>query len=224
MRTLRVLCGACVLMVVAAAPSYALPLKFEMVTDELRKGKAVLQGDLVGAAFDITGILTLTATLPGGGATDDWTSTIRLFSGAGTYSVFEVTGRHISNPPPDPGEASPGPPLIVSGVGTINAFIDLKAVGIGGPDQTTPLVRKDEKLHDNPGHLDRMIATLIDLDNNSNSVLVGAGDEIRLTVDLTHVPEPSVVALLVAGSAGLLGYGWGQRKRVVRDEAQSPRQ
>lgn len=214
---LRLLPVACLVLLAGVTRCDAGQLKFTMVTDELLNGKAVLQGDLLGAPFhELTG-LSLTAKRPDGTDPKNWTSTITLFkSGAGQFDVRRVNGRHISDPPPHKGEDTPGPPLRVGDLVSPFAFADLAAFKGAAPD---PLKKQDKKLHDNPDHFDVMDVQLIDLDANSKSVLFGAFDEIRLTVTFHHTPEPSTLALAGTGFLSMVGFAWRRRRNQLEQEA-----
>ena len=211
----RVLLAALALLA-AAGTVRADPLTLTMVIDELTHGRAVLQGDLLGAFVGIPEppdpripiSRTLNAVRPDGSPPVHWTVSLvlqRQISGnlALIYSIDDVVGRHISDPPPHEGEASPGPRL------RIGVYFDLDAVTSIGPP--APLVRSISLEHDNPTHYDVMTTTLFDLNPNARTVL-GVNEEVRMRVDLEHTPEPATLLLLGTGLAGVAAMVRRRRK------------
>ncbi len=188
----------------------AFPLQYEMVLDNLLVGRANLAGDLnsltyvlpdPGARFEFASI---TATLVGGGATVNWSSTIKLArsvspdqSGLTQYFVSEIEGHH--KVAPHILESKPGPTMSLSGWGNLRTIV-------GVPDVQVLTLSHDD-------HLDSMRAVLRDLSPTSAGVL-GSSTEIRLNVDLFHTPVPATISLLGLGLAAL-GFS---RRRYKREK------
>lgn len=197
-------------MSIGAGPVNAIPLKYEMVTDTLRSGVAVLQGDLK-SAFGAGPSLTINAVLIGGAPTIHWSSSIQLQkttnAGVDSYSVVSIVGRHISNPPPDPGEASPGPPLAIVGTASSIPYFHLETFAA-----PTAFFLKSAPLAHDSIDFDQMTSTLSDLDPANAGVLFGDNDEIRLRVTFQHISEPGTLALF---GLGLLGLGYARRRMVT---------
>lgn len=187
---MRLLCAWTLVFLLCVSRAGAAPLKLTMTIDELRSGKAVLSGD-IDSLFGTNGQLNMTATLGDGSATKHWSlelTVIRMIGSTFPYNITNIVGRHISDPPPHPGEASPGP-----GFGPY-AFNNL--IGAGGVDP--PLTLDDSKGHD--GHDDKLHIDLIDLNGAAAGVLGGVDREVRMNFTFTHTPEPAGAALLLAGS------------------------
>ncbi len=199
----------------ASSPSSAVPLRFEMTQDELLNGRAVLLGDLSDATWSLDAVfqnvdaLSLEAVLKDGGTPKHWSSTVVLRrirdadGGLNNYGVHLIFGRHVSDPPPHPGEASPGPLLTLTGGGTGSYFRDLLGIG-GGPARLTG---KDEKQHED--HYDTMRATLIDVNSDTPSFLSNVFHEIRMNVLFQHtetrVPEPAALMMFSLSLLTLAG-------------------
>ena len=214
--TLRMARALTVAIVAAAAyPAHAIPLKYEMVTDTLTKGVAVLQGGLRDAAWQeidrsgafveiITYATTLSAVLPGGGATSHWSSEItllrrdsQLVGGIGGlpppeppvvlgYYIGGISGRHVSDPPPHAGEASPGPLMLIPGAYSGDYLNDWQLPAFD-------LLKTAFAPHETD--LDFMSTRLFDLNPLTDSLLIGTEQEIRLRAAFFHVPEPPTLAL-----------------------------
>lgn len=209
----------------ASSPGWAVPLRFEMTQDELMNGRAVLLGDLSDAAWSLDAVfqnvdaLSVDAVLKGGGTPKHWSSTVVLRrirdadGGVTNYGVHLIFGRHISDPPPHSGEASPGPLLTLTGGGTGSYFRDLLGTS-GGPARLTG---KDEKQHED--HYDTMRATLIDVNSDSPSFLSKVFEEIRVNVLFQHsetrVPEPAALLTFGFGLVALTALRQRGRRREV---------
>lgn len=225
--------GILALLTLAAtsSPGSAVPLRFEMTQDELMNGRAVLLGDLSDAAWSLNAVfqnvdaLSLDAVSKSGGATKHWSSTVVLRrirdedGGVNNYGIHLIFGRHISDPPPHPGEASPGPQLRLSGGGTGSYFRDLLGIS-GGPAQLTG---KDEKQHEDD--YDTMRATLIDVNSDTPSFLSNVFHEIRANVLFQHsetrIPEPAAPLVFAPALLALAALG-GQSKHRGRPDPHPP--
>src|SRR5688572_4333986 len=88
-----------VLLSVLLSPAvcWAVPIQLQMITDEITEGKAVLQGELIGANFSDLGFLRLTAVRPDGTPTKHWALTLEIFrfetSNLSEYSIERIEGR-----------------------------------------------------------------------------------------------------------------------------------
>jgi hypothetical protein len=168
----------------------AAPLTLVMTQDELRAGKAVLAGD-IDPSIPTSGGVQLTATLGNGSATKHWSLELLVIRSIHTptntfrYALQEIKGKHISNPPPDPGELSPGP-----GLGPL-FFSDL-----GGVTAEPTMSQSVNPSHD--GHEDKMKVDLLDLNGGVAGVLNGLDHEIRVNITFSHAPEPAAGLLALA--------------------------
>jgi hypothetical protein len=206
------------LVLLYSTSSMAIPLSLTFTIDEKTKGKAVLKGDLLLAPWQLNSVIegldSLSMTARGNDGSPDWEATVvfrrfRYDDDPWRYTINQIRGRHISDPPPHKGEDSPGPPLLLRPAGELYDNLSTQPAA----NQPGNLVKATRNQHDLPDHFDVMTATLLDL-NGANTAGVLALDEIRLTIDFNHTPtpEPSAMILFGTGLMGLIGYGW-QRQR-----------
>jgi hypothetical protein len=124
---------------------------------------------------------------------------------------MDVEGRHISAPPPHPGELAPGPLLAIGSVGSplYTTLID---------NFTDDLIQKIAVAHDNPDHLDTMTTSLIDLNPaNKKSVTAGLYYEFRMVINLSHVPVPesSTYTLFMVGAIIFFAANQTKRRKLI---------
>jgi len=227
--TLMYACAAFLLAVGTVTTAQAFPLKFEMTVDDLLHGVAVLQGDLftvnwtpISATSDISRF-SINATLPGGGATKNWSSSVDFArippSGLQEftkYNLVSLRGRHISAPAPHATEASPGP--LLQGAPWVNLTRYM--------DDAQSLTHRTSNPHDKVDHRDKMVATLLDLDAQFDTLLAGDHGEIRLRIEFDHpvthsrgVSEPATLALMSLGLAIAVSRGRYARRSAQRGSA-----
>lgn len=195
-----------------AVPVQAIPVTFIMVTDTLLVGRAVLSGDFdalnpAGNVFE--------ATMPDGSMPKHWTANVHLYKAITDdplrrlLDIVLVEERHISNPPPHAGEATPGPLLSLTGNPSLYAELIEDFAG--------SLKREVKVEHDNPSHFDIMTTRLTDLNPTvPKSVTAGARREFRLSVDFRHthtVPEPGTLMLL---ATAILAFGLVTQRNTRR--------
>jgi hypothetical protein len=190
--------------------AHALAVTLVMTSDLPDSGRAILSGDRFALTENITFVQ---ATLADGKAPVNWAATVQLT----TYSnpthligldISNIEGRHLMNPKPD------GPLLSLNGR-TVFPVYSTIADSFGGSLQRQVFVP-----HELPPVYDVMTVTLVDLNpNDPMSVTAGGAAEFRMVIDFSHgaapVPEPSSIALLLAGGAliGLTSTRRAARRR-----------
>jgi len=185
-----------------ATNAFAIPVTLQLTKDELSSGRAVLSGDVTDT-YALLPPNTIFATFTEIGTHWHVTASILkiLNPQIGLFYKLQVDGRHISNPPPHPGEATPG--LLLE-----TEHFNLSGVPNGAVD---PQDITDQLIH--PGsesHYDAMTTHLDDLRPNHPSFLTLFNNQISARIDLVHTPEPATVVLLSAGFLGMAGL----RKRL----------
>jgi hypothetical protein len=188
---------------VLPSPCFSPPLTLQTTKDEVTEGFAVLTGDL--ATVPVGLVTALTAALPNGA--DRIIGNSRSISRSATsFDIAEISGSHISSLLPVAAIPSPGPLLLIGGGA---AYADLDAVSGNAP---APLVKTAMADHDVPSDIfiirrlfqsDIMTSTLIDINANSKSVLLGDGKEVRMTVAFIHTPK-AATATLVLTAVGIM--------------------
>ena len=193
-------------MLLAAPPqAHAVLVTLQLTIDELTKGRAVLSGDLDDTAFALgPGFFEASPEVTG----TNWFVKARLFKDpTAQEGVFQyglsVLARHISNPAPHAGEATPG--LLLGG--------PLKIFHHNLNGLSFPLTTLDPEPQDNshtlihPGaedHFDVLASHVDDLNGATRGFLT-ADNQISARFDLAHTPEPSSFFLLGSGLLGLAG-------------------
>ncbi len=195
-----------VFLLITSTPASALPLVLQLTIDDLTKGRAVLSGNIDDTFADPAKI---EADFPKIGT--NWEVNARLLKvtlqrntekPVVNYDLF-INARHISNPAPHPGEATPG--LLLGG----STGLAHNSIRGNNPDVFGPFGLQNnsaELIH--PGsidHTDVLKSHLDDLNGAAPGYLT-ADNQLSARIDLAHTPEPSSLFLLGYSLLGLAGF------------------